>query len=140
MSLKALILPLLLASLVIPSNSGATTTENTAVGVTTPDKGPAEASGSLRGTVKDSAGAVLQGARIVLDPTAAAGRSGAQGDYLIQNVKPGAYTVTISYVGFTNSVSTVVVKAGQATPLDATLDQSAGCGHGRTGGRCRLRQ
>ena len=121
MSLKALILPLLLASLVIPSNSGATTTENTAVGVTTPDKGPAEASGSLRGTVKDSAGAVLQGARIVLDPTAAAGRSGAQGDYLIQNVKPGAYTVTISYVGFTNSVSTVVVKAGQATPLDATL-------------------
>jgi len=57
----------------------------------------------------------------VLDPTAAAGRSGAQGDYLIQNVKPGAYTVTISYVGFTNSVSTVVVKAGQATPLDATL-------------------
>jgi TonB-dependent receptor len=125
MSLKALILPLLLASLVIPSNSGATTTEGTAAGVTTLDKGSAEASGSLRGTVKDTAGAVLQGARIVLDPTAAAGRSDAQGDFLIQNVKPGAYTVTISYVGFTNSVSTVVVKAGQATPLDATLAVAA---------------
>jgi TonB-dependent receptor len=125
MSLKALILPLLLASLVIPSNSRATTTEGTASGVTTPDKGSAEASGSLRGTVKDPAGAVLQGARIVLDPTAAAGRSDAQGNFLIQNVKPGVYTVTISYVGFTDSVSTAVVKAGQATPLDATLAVAA---------------
>jgi TonB-dependent receptor len=125
MSLKALILPLLLASLVIPSNSRATTTEGTASGVTTPDKGSAEASGSLRGTVKDPAGAVLQGARIVLDPTAAAGRSDAQGNFLIQNVKPGVYTVTISYVGFTDSVSTAVVKSGQATPLDATLAVAA---------------
>jgi TonB-dependent receptor len=125
MSLKALILPLLLALLFTPSNSGATTAEATAAGATTPDKGSAEASGSLRGTVKDAAGAVLQGARIVLDPTAAAGRSDAQGNFLIQNVKPGTYTVTISYVGFTNSVSSVVVKAGQATPLDATLAVAA---------------
>ncbi|MGA3228307.1 MAG: TonB-dependent receptor plug domain-containing protein, partial [Acidobacteriaceae bacterium] len=34
---------------------------------------------------------------------------------------PGTYTVTISYVGFNNSVSTVEVKAGQTTPLNATM-------------------
>jgi len=79
----------------------------------------------LRGTVKDAAGAVLQGARIVLDPTAATVTSDAQGNFLIQNVKPGAYTATISYVGFTSSVTSVVVKPGQATPLDATLAVAA---------------
>ena len=97
MSLKSLILPLLLTSLVIPSSAGATSTEATTAGVTTPDKGSAEASGSLRGTVKDAAGAVLQGARIVLDPTAATVTSDAQGNFLIQNVKPGAYTACLLY-------------------------------------------
>ncbi len=47
--------------------------------------------------------------------------SDAQGDFVIPNLVPGTYTVTISYVGFNNSVSTVEVKAGQTTPLNATM-------------------
>lgn len=79
------------------------------------------AGGSVSGTVKDVSGAVLPGAQIVLQPTATSAAANAQGDFLIQNVKPGAYTVTISEVGFKDSVSTLVVTSGQDTLANATL-------------------
>ncbi len=79
------------------------------------------ASGTISGTIKDVAGSVLQGAQIVLDPTATSVASDAQGSFVIPNLKPGVYTVTISFVGFTNSVTSVVVNPGQATPLNATM-------------------
>jgi hypothetical protein len=75
----------------------------------------------VSGNVKDTAGAVLQGAQITLQPTAITVASDAQGNFVIPNLVPGTYTVTIAYVGFNNSVSTVEVKAGQMTPLNATM-------------------
>ena len=83
------------------------------------------AKGSLTGRVTDARGAVLQGARIVVDPSATIAVSGAQGDFTVSNLKPGTYTVTISYVGFANSVSTIVVTPGKVTPLDVTLNVSS---------------
>ncbi|MGA2252060.1 TonB-dependent receptor [Terracidiphilus sp.] len=85
------------------------------------DKAPATSNGSISGAVKDAAGAVLQGAQLVLQPTAVTVTSDAQGSYTIRNIKPGTYTVTISYVGFATSVQTITVAAGQTTPLDVTL-------------------
>ena len=85
------------------------------------DKSVANGSGTVSGNIKDTAGAVLQGAQIVLEPAAANAASNAQGDFSIPNVKPGTYTATISYVGFTTSTSTIVVTAGQNTLLNATL-------------------
>jgi TonB-dependent receptor len=84
-----------------------------------------EATGSISGTVKDVSGAVLQGARIVLKPTTTTVASDAQGNFTIQDVKPGTYTATISYVGFNTSETTVVVTAGKATPLDITMTVGA---------------
>jgi TonB-dependent receptor len=110
---KAIRIPLLLlAMLLLPFTAGA------AAG----DKG---ANGSVSGTVKDIAGAVLQGAQITLQPTAVTVASDAQGDFLIPNIKPGTYTLTISYVGFNSSVTTIVVNAGQATPVNATMTVSS---------------
>jgi TonB-dependent receptor len=77
--------------------------------------------GSVSGTVKDTGGAVLAGARILLQPSGATTASNATGGFLIQNVTPGTYTVTISYVGFTSSVTTVSVTAAHTTPLDVNL-------------------
>jgi TonB-dependent receptor len=99
---------LLLAGLPLLASSG----EN--------DKTPT-GSGSIIGTVKDTAGAVLQGAQIVLKPTATTAASDAQGNYVIPDVAPGTYTVTVSYVGFTDSVATVTVNAGQTVTLNATM-------------------
>ena len=91
----------------------------------TADKGVGGADGSVAGTVKDTAGAVLQGAQIVLQPTSVTVTSDTRGAYLIPNLKPGSYTVTISYIGFTAQTSPVTVIAGQATLLDATLTVSS---------------
>lgn len=77
--------------------------------------------GSVTGTVKDASGAVMQGAQVVLQPTGTTVASDVQGVFSIPDVKPGSYTATISYVGFTNSVSTIVVTAGRSTSLNVVL-------------------
>jgi uncharacterized protein YdbL (DUF1318 family) len=90
-------------------------------GATEVDKRPVGSNGSVSGTVKDSAGAVLQGAQVVLKPTGLTVASDAQGSFLIRDVKPGTYTVTISYIGFATSITTVTVTASQMASLDITL-------------------
>ena len=47
----------------------------------------------MSGTVKDAAGAVLQGAQIALQPRRPPVASDAQGSFVIPNVAPGTYTV-----------------------------------------------
>jgi len=111
---KPLILPLLLAVLFVLPARGITSATSGAMNA-------AEANGAIGGTVKDTAGAVLRGALIELQPAEARTASDAQGDYRLPNVKPGTYTVSISYIGFATSVTTVVVTAGETTRLNATL-------------------
>jgi hypothetical protein len=55
--------------------------------------------GGIAGTVKDSSGAVLRGARVQVEqgPSAV---SDTQGQFLIPNVPAGTHKVTVSYVGF----------------------------------------
>lgn len=88
---------------------------------TVADKTANAATGSVSGIVKDSAGAALAGAQIVLQPSRATVVSDAQGRYSLPNLQPGSYTITISYIGFKNQVQTITVSAGQPTPLDVTL-------------------
>lgn len=76
---------------------------------------------TITGTVKDAAGAVLQGAQIVLQPTGTNVATDAQGNFAIPDVKPGTYSVTISYVGFADSVSTITVTSGQSALMNVTL-------------------
>ena len=85
----------------------------------------AAANGTLGGTVKDPTGAIVQGARIVLTPTSTTAATDAQGAFSIHDLAPGTYTATISYVGFGDFVSTVIVVSGQTATLNATLSLSA---------------
>ncbi len=112
MSTKAIRIPLFLAMVLISLFARAADT-------------PAGGNGSVIGTVKDAAGAVLQGAQVALQPTATTVATNAQGDFQIPDVKPGTYTVTISYVGFSSSTSTLVVTPGAPTTLNATLTVSS---------------
>lgn len=115
MSIKALIVPLLLALLVvIPAKSAESGAGSSSDG-----------HGSIIGTVKDKTGSVLQGARVVLQPSAAAATTNAGGAFLLRNVAPGTYQVTISYIGFATSVQTVEVSANQTAQLDITLAVSS---------------
>jgi TonB-dependent receptor len=81
--------------------------------------------GTLSGRVTDSAGAVLQGAQIVLQPGGTSAASNAQGEFTLSNLKPDTYTATVSYIGFTSAVSTVVISPGQNAQLNAALTVSS---------------
>jgi TonB-dependent receptor len=77
--------------------------------------------GSIAGTVKDSSGAVLPGARIELQQKGPSAVSDAQGQFLISNLQPAAYSVTVTYIGFSALQTSVNVTAGQIAHLDAAL-------------------
>jgi TonB-dependent receptor len=77
--------------------------------------------GTISGVVKDGQGAVLPGARIELQPAVHPLVSDGQGAFTLTDVPAGAYTVTISYVGFAPYSGTLTVVAGQAARIDATL-------------------
>jgi len=78
-------------------------------------------SGSISGTVKDATGAVLAGAQVTLKPTASFAAADAQGDFRIQNVRPGTYQITVSDVGFKDFTTTVTVSAGQNVLINPTM-------------------
>ncbi len=81
--------------------------------------------GTITGTVTDAeTGEPLPGANVVVSSpsvqTGAATRT--DGAYMVQNVPPGTYTVTVSYIGYGQKVLTdVQVTAGQTTKLDVSL-------------------
>jgi len=72
-----------------------------------------EGKGSIAGSVKDSAGGVLVGALVELQPTGKRAVSDDQGQFRILDVAPGEYTLTASYVGFGAFSTSVKVEAGQ---------------------------
>jgi TonB-dependent receptor len=80
--------------------------------------------GAINGTVKDTTGAVLQGAQIVLAPSGATAASDSQGHFSIRDIRPGSYTATVSYVGFSSFTSTVSIASGQSIELNAVLSVS----------------
>jgi TonB-dependent receptor len=80
---------------------------------------------TLTGIVKDSGGAVLQGARIALEPAVQPATSDVQGAFLFSSLEPEKYKVTISYVGFDDYTTTVDLAAGQTARVDTTLKVAA---------------
>jgi TonB-dependent receptor len=81
-----------------------------------------ERKGSISGRVTDNSGGVLQGARIELQPIGTIVSSDGQGEFFINDVAPGAVTVSITYVGFKEFTKQVTVVAGQIATLDAKLE------------------
>src|SRR5260370_12336244 len=77
--------------------------------------------GTIAGTVKDSSGAVLPGARVELQQKGPSAVSDAQGQFIISNLPAGSYTVEVSYVGFSPFLTTANVVAGQIAHVDAPL-------------------
>jgi len=80
-----------------------------------------EARGAISGVVKDSNGGVLVGARVEIQPSGKYAVSDDQGQFRIQDVPAGQYTLTVSYVGFAPFSTSVTVTPGQVATTDIAL-------------------
>jgi outer membrane receptor protein involved in Fe transport len=77
--------------------------------------------GILSGVVTDSAGSVLQGAKVELQPQIRPITTDGQGEFTVTEIVPGTYGVTVSYVGFTPFTGSVTVVEGQTAHIEAVL-------------------
>ncbi len=77
--------------------------------------------GAIAGTVTDQSGAVLNGARVSIEPKDITVTTNEQGLFIINDVVAGSYTLTVSYVGFAAFTKTLDVAAGQKVNVDAKL-------------------
>ncbi|MFZ0743319.1 MAG: TonB-dependent receptor, partial [Terracidiphilus sp.] len=86
--------------------------------------------GSILGTVRDSTGALLQGAQVTLvnaDTTAKrTAVTDANGNYSFRNIDVGGYTLTISAPGFqSESLPAIALTARETRRMDAVLKLGA---------------
>ncbi|MEM1055708.1 MAG: TonB-dependent receptor [Bacteroidota bacterium] len=89
-------------------------------------------SGRVEGLVTDAEGVPLPGANVVLasPDTPETMRSGAatdiDGRFALAGIAPGAYVLTISFVGFEDARQPVVVRAGETTRVETVLLPTGG--------------
>lgn len=81
----------------------------------------AQTRGAIGGTVTDQNGGVLQGAKISVQSPVLATSTNEQGRFYINDLAPGTYNLTITYVGLTPFTTSVSVNAGQTVNLNAQL-------------------
>src|SRR5579871_4580466 len=85
------------------------------------DMAYAQAKGAIAGIVTDDSGAVLKGAQITIESPVFSTTTDEQGRFYINNVAPGGYTVTITYLGFTKFDQAVNVAVGEVANIEAKL-------------------
>lgn len=83
-------------------------------------------SGSIEGILTDSQnGETLIGANVIIKGTTNGSVTDMDGKYLINNLKPGTYSLVVSYVGYTNQTfDAVAVSEGKKTTLDIKLQSN----------------
>jgi TonB-dependent receptor len=89
----------------------------------------AQAHGAIAGTVTDQTGTVLQGAEISVQSPTLTASTNEQGRFYINDLAPGTYNLTITYVGLDPFNTSVTIEAGQIANVDAHLHVA---NHGET--------
>ena len=80
-----------------------------------------ERSGWITGSVADSGGGILPGARVELQPQGSSAVTNGQGQFTLSGVAPGQYKLSVNYVGFAPFSTDVTVASGQTARVDAVL-------------------
>lgn len=81
-----------------------------------------ERKGGISGHVTDTSGATLVGAQVNLQPKGVSVVSDVQGQFFINDLDPGSYTLNINYIGFAAFTRKIDVAAGQVANFDAKLE------------------
>ena len=82
------------------------------------------AQSTISGNIKDQNGEPFLGANVILDGTSQGAVTDFDGNYSIQNVEDGTYTVTASYLGFRNSTQNITVE-GSDVVMNFQLDEDS---------------
>ena len=77
--------------------------------------------GAVSGLITDDSGAVLKGAQVTLASPVFTTVSDEQGRFYINDVAPGSYTLSVTYVGFTKFQLELSVASGQIANIEAKL-------------------
>lgn len=84
-----------------------------------------KAVGELRGYVYDETGLPLLGASVILDGTEKGTSANIDGLFVIENILPGSYNITASYLGYkTKTVFNVIIKSIGNAQLTFKLKES----------------
>jgi hypothetical protein len=81
----------------------------------------AQGHGVIAGAVTDPNGAILQGAQIAIQNPSVTASTNEHGRYYINDLAPGTYNLTITYLGLNPLNNMVTVNPGQTTELNARL-------------------
>jgi TonB-dependent receptor len=81
-----------------------------------------QGTGTISGRATDPSHSALQGAQVELQPTGLTAVSDDEGRFTISGVPAGLYTLTVSYIGFSQFSVSVMVTAGQVAQVDAMLN------------------
>jgi iron complex outermembrane receptor protein len=84
-----------------------------------------EKNGHIRGHVKTSDGQSAAYVSVGLKGTNKGTTTDDNGNYVISGIKPGEYTIKVSFVGLQTQEKTVQVLSGKATQVDFQLTESA---------------
>lgn len=82
----------------------------------------AQDTGTVNGTVLDINGVPLTGATVQITDLKLGAITDFDGNYSIENVPAGTYSIRISYVGYKSIENSVTIVSGQNTELNGTLE------------------
>ncbi len=81
--------------------------------------------GSITGTVTNEEGGPIPSANVLLVELNRGDATNLEGEYNIENIPPGTYTLRISFVGYQTFRDQVTIEAGQTLTKDAMLQSGA---------------
>jgi TonB-dependent receptor len=88
-------------------------------------RGLAQDTGTISGEVYDTTEAIIGGVVMIEGNSKLGAYTDEEGKFVIKNVKPGSYTVTVTYFGYSSfTLKDIKVEAGKTTDLGKVIIQS----------------
>lgn len=85
---------------------------------------------NLQGTILDTDGEPLVGANVLLIESSQGAAVDENGDYSIENINPGTYTLRVTFVGYQKIEEDVTFSSGQTVTRDFVMQEAAVQGEG----------
>ncbi|MEW6508221.1 MAG: TonB-dependent receptor [Bacteroidota bacterium] len=84
-----------------------------------------ERTGGIRGKIKDNTGEILIGANVLIKDLGIGCMSDNKGNYQLRNIKPGEYTLEVSYIGYEKVSRKIKITSGQILEINFVLNSTS---------------